>query len=284
MNNMEKIFSKIEYLPPFPLTVSKALQMMKDPRVKPDQIAEVIKFDQSVASNVLRLCNSSYFGLNRQIVNLREAVVFIGFQKLKKILVMSGSQKYFAKEKPGYESQSGELWKHVIAVSILVRIIGEKIKVQNEDELFIAALLHDVEKLVLSEFVIESRVKIMKMVEQKEMTFLDAEKKVVGMDHAEIGARILDTWKFSEEIIVAVKKHHSPFEEDDSKLDNAIRLADSLAMMMGYGTGVDGLAYKGFSNICRVYGMNHVTLENIMGESLEEIKNIESEYGLTREE
>lgn len=284
MNNIEKIFSKIEYLPPFPQTVSKALHMMKDPGVKPGKIAEVIKFDLSVTSNVLRLCNSSYFGLNRQIVNLREAVVLIGMKKLKKILVMSGSQKYFDKENPGYESNRGELWKHVIAVSILVRIIGEKIEVQNEDELFIAALLHDVGKLILNEFVIESHLKIMQLVEQKEKSFLEAEKEVVGLNHAEIGAKILDTWKFSDEIVVAVKKHHTPFEEDDSKLENAIRLADSLAMMMGYGTGVDGLAYKGFSNICRAYGMNHSTLENIMSESLDEIKKIESEYGLTREE
>ena len=283
MNVAEKIVSKIDYLPPFPLTVTKVLQMLKDPKVRPEAIAEAIKYDQSIASNVLRLCNSSYFGLNRTIVSLREAVVFVGLKKLKKIMVLSGTQKYFDNENPGYESHKGELWTHVLAVSILAGKLDETIKVRDKDELFIAALMHDVGKLVLTEFVRDSYGDIKKIVDQGKLSFLEAEKDVLGMDHAEIGARIIESWKFSDEVVSAVRKHHSPFEENDSKIVNAVRLADTLALMMGYETGVDGLAYNGFSNICRLYGMNHVSLEKVMADSLEEITDIETEYGLARE-
>ncbi len=281
MITVEKILEKIDYLPPFPLTVTRALQMLRNPGVTPEEIAEVIKIDQAIALNVLRLCNSSYFGLRRMITNLREAVVYIGLKKLKKIMILSGAQKYFDSGNSGYETQNGELWTHVLAVSILAGKMGDKINVHDKDELFISALLHDIGKAVLNEFVLESYDEIMKMVEQNEMTFLEAEKNVFGLDHAEIGARILDKWKFSGEIISAVKKHHSPFEKDDSELDNIVRISDTLAMLMGYETGIDGLAYHGFSEICRLYGMNHETLESIMADSLEEIIKIENEYGLT---
>ena len=283
MITIKKILEKIDYLPPFPLTVTRVIQILKDPGVTPEEIAGVIRIDQAIASNVLRLCNSSYFGLRRTITNLREAVVYIGLKKLKKIMILSGTQKYFDKENPGYETQKGELWTHVLAVSILAGKLGEKINIQNKDALFVAALLHDIGKLVLNEFVTESYGEIMKMVEQKGMTFLEAERNVLGMDHAEIGARILEIWKFSDEIISAAKKHHSPFEEDDSELDNIVRISDTLAMMMGYETGIDGLAYHGFSDICRLYGINRMTLDNIMADSLEEIIKIENEYGLTME-
>ncbi len=205
-------------------------------------------------------------------------------KKLKKILILSGTQKYFDKENPGYETHKGELWTHVLAVSILAGKLGDSIGIENKDELFLAALLHDIGKLVLNEFVMDSYGEIMTMVEHKGMSFLEAEKRAVGMDHAVIGAQILGKWNFPIEIISAVMKHHTPFKEDDSELDNAVRLADTLSMMMGYETGVDGLAYNGFSDICRLYGMNHVSLENIMADSLEEITKIEAEYKLTREE
>jgi putative nucleotidyltransferase with HDIG domain len=283
MITLEKIIEKIDYLPPFPLTVTKVLQMLKDPKTTPEEIADVVKFDQAITTNILRLCNSSYFGLRRTISNLKEAVVFIGIKNLKKIMVISGTQKYFDKENTGYETQKGELWIHALAVSIIAGNIGDSIDVKDKDELFVAALLHDIGKLVLNEYVLESCVEISKKVENGSMTFLKAEKDVLGLNHAEIGAKVLEIWKFPEEIISAVKKHHSAYEENDSDLENIVRIADNLAMMMGYETGVDGLAYNGFSDICRLYDLNRSTLDNVMADSLEEIVKIENEYRISME-
>ncbi|MFC1490089.1 HDOD domain-containing protein [Candidatus Latescibacterota bacterium] len=283
MITLENIIEKIEYLPPFPQAVTKVMQMMKDPNTSPEEIAEVVKYDQAIATNVLRLCNSSYCGLRRTISNLREAVVFIGMKNLKNIMIISGTQKYFDKENPGYETKKGELWIHALAVSIIAGNIGEKINIKNKDELFIAALLHDIGKLVLNEYVLESCVEISNTIEKEDLTFLDAEKKVLGMNHAEIGAKVLDIWKFPEEIISAVRKHHSAYDENDTDLENMVRIADNLAMMMGYETGVDGLAYNGFSDICRRYDLNRGIMDNIMSDSLEEIVKIETEYRISME-
>ncbi len=283
MITLDNIIDKIEYLPPFPGTISKVLQMMKEPKTRPEEIADVIKYDQAIATNVLRLCNSSYFGLRRTISNLKEAVVYIGLKNLKEIVVISGTQKYFDKENPGYETKKGELWIHALAVSIIAGNIGTKIDLEQKDELFIAALLHDIGKLVLNEYVLESSTEISQKIETDGMTFLEAEKAVVGLNHAEIGAKVLEIWKFPAEIISAVNKHHSAYEVNDTDLDNIVRIADNLSMMMGYETGVDGLAYNGFSDIIRRYDLSRGTLDNVMAESLEEIVKIENEYTIATE-
>jgi putative nucleotidyltransferase with HDIG domain len=283
MRNVEKILEKIDYIPPFPLTVSRVLYMMRDPEVKPEAVAEAVKFDQALTTNVLRYCNSSYFGLRRTISNLKEAIIYIGLTELKKIIVRSGTRQYFEKRKSGYEQNKGELWTHVLAASILAEKIKVLIVDSNTDNVFIAALLHDIGKLVLSDFVEDFSVKIFKLIDDEGLSFLEAEKSVLGIGHAELGAVILEKWKFPEDIITAVKKHHTPIEAEDTALDNIVRLSDSLAMTMGYGTSVDGLAYHGFSDIIKKYDIKQSTLDKIMSDSLEDITKIESEYGFSKE-
>jgi len=283
MSNVEKILEKINYIPPFPLTVSRVLHMLRDPEVNPEAVAEAVKFDQALTTNVLRYCNSSYFGIRRTISNLKEAIIYIGLSELKKIIVRSGTRQYFEKRKSGYEQNTGELWTHVLASSILAEKIKVLIVESNTDNVFIAALLHDIGKLVLSEFVEDFSGKIFNLIDEKGLSFLEAEKSVLGIDHADLGAVILEKWEFPEDIITAVKKHHTYFEEEDSALDNIVRLSDSMAMTMGYGTSVDGLAYHGFSDIIKKYDIKEDTLEKIMSDSLEDITKIESDYGFSKE-
>lgn len=131
----------------------------------------------------------------------------------------------------------------------------------------------------MSEFVADSAKQIFELVEDKGMTFLEAEIEVLSVDHAELGARVLEMWNFQEEVVQAVRKHHSPFEEDDTNLENIIRLADAVSMMMGFGTSFDGMTYKLSPEICDVYNIEDSNLfEKVMGESLEEIQEIEASY------
>ena len=150
MSNVEKILEKIDYIPPFPLTVSRVLYMMRDPEVKPEAVAEAVKFDQALTTNVLRYCNSSYFGLRRTISNLKEAIIYIGLSELKKIIVRSGTRQYFEKRKLGYEKKEGELWMHVLATSIIAEKLNELFKSVNKDDVYVSGLLHDIGKVVLS--------------------------------------------------------------------------------------------------------------------------------------
>ncbi|MCE5250235.1 HDOD domain-containing protein [bacterium] len=280
MKDLQHIIGKIDYLPPFPSVVARALSMLDSPKVKPEQIVEVIKFDPGIATNILRLCNSSYFGLNRSITSLQEALIYIGLARFREILVLSGTRQFFEKKSPGYEMRKGELWRFALASSVTAKELSKIIPVDNSESVFLAALLHDLGKLVLSEFITDSWNMIHEKVEHQGLTFIDAEKEVVGIDHAELGAMILETWGFPPAVINAVRKHHRPLEDDDTVLDDIVKISVTLTMMMGYGTSVDGLAYHGFDEVCRRNNLHTDMLDRVMGESLEIINEVESDYGI----
>lgn len=283
MNFVDRILKQIDYLPPFPVTVARALHLLKDPDTSADEIAEVIRFDQSIATNLLRFCNSSYVGLRRPITNIREAVIFIGTKHLRRILMITGARPYFEARRPGYEDRVGELWRHVLAVSILSEHLTGMVSGADRDSVFLASLLHDIGKLVMSEFVEREYVKIAETVEDRQDSFLDAERKILGIDHARIGSRILTLWQFPEDIVRAVEKHHDPWVEGDSPLDDIVRLADTMAISMGYGTTVDGLAYRGPAELCRQHGISRAMLDMVVVDSLEELKKVEGEFGIAGE-
>lgn len=283
MMRIDDILARIDYLPPFPLTVSRALDILRRPDITPNEAAEAVKFDQAMAANILRLCNSSYYGLLRSITNLREAVVYIGLGELQRIIIRSGVKRYFANRTEGYEVESGELWVHVLATSVLSRKAGALIGLSDSDGGFIAALLHDVGKLVMTEFVKDSLPDIEQRVRTDGISFMEAEKLALGIDHAEIGARVLDGWGFDHTVVNAVRRHHASLQPDDTTLDHTVRIADSLAMSMGFGTTVDGLAYHGIADLMEQYELSHKVLEEIMATSLDEIISIATDYGLSTE-
>ncbi len=149
MITVDEILARIDYLPPFPATASKALQRLKDPNVTVEEITDIVKFDQAIATNILRLCNSSYFGIQRNVTKLNEAVVYIGLSELKKILVVSATGKYFEEKQSGYEMDKGELWRHSLSTAIIAENIVKTIGLKKADNIFISGLLHDTGKLVL---------------------------------------------------------------------------------------------------------------------------------------
>ena len=175
------------------------------------------------------------------------------------------------------------MWRHAIATSIVADALGKKINCPDRDFLYISALLHAIGKLVLSEFVQNLSSEIFLLVDEEKVSFLDAERKVLGITHAEVGAEVLVHWKLPGMIVSAVRKHHTPYCEDDSAIENIVRLADSLAMLMGYETSVDGLAYQGFTELSRLYGLKSDDLESIMAASVEEISKVEAEFGISKE-
>lgn len=284
MNQLDRILQRIEYLPPFPVAVAKAMALLKNPNTTVDEIADIIRFDQAIATNILRLCNSSYIGLRRPISNIREAVVFIGLQHLRRILMITGTRTYFEAKKPGYEARKGELWRHALAVSIISEHIAKMVPGGDRDNVFLASLLHDMGKLVLSEFIEDQYAELAGQLGDDHTSFLDVERKLFGVDHAEIGARILTLWRFPDEVVAAVGKHHTPWHEGDTALDDIVRLSDMVAISIGYGTAVDGLAYHGHADICRKHAISRSMLDMVVESSLEELKKVESDFGIAGEE
>ena len=142
---------------------------------------------------------------------------------------------------PGYDLPHGELWRHSVAVSVAAELVVKSLKIPGADEVFTAALLHDIGKLILGGFVQDDLRQIEEMV-AKGIAFEVAEFIVLGIDHAQIGARILEKWSFPTDLVNAVSWHHDPETcENHCTFSDIVHVANILGLMSGYGKGNKGL-------------------------------------------
>ena len=246
MKYMDKILASIHQIPPFPQVAIKAMDIISNTQYVVSDLVEVIRLDQSITANILKLCNSAYFGLPRKVSSLKEAVVYLGTIQLRQVLLASGAKDIYDRPDKGYSYFVGELWQHAIACALMSQVLARHLRLPlDENSIFTAALLHDVGKVVLSTYVSQEFAEIEMMVKEEHLSFHDAERRVLGFDHAEIGGRLAELWKFPDSIVAAIRFHHEPEKSPKTfrLLSELIALSDGLVLMVGYGTSADGLSY-----------------------------------------
>lgn len=271
MSRLEEILNLAKHVPVFPKVAQRVMHMIEDPAVKAQDLAEVIQFDEAITANVLKICNAAYFGLPRKVSSLDEALVVIGHDILKDIIVTSSSARFYkGKVGEGYKLEEGELWKHSVATSIMAKQLVKHVKEVDPGTAFTCGLLHDIGKRFLSTFVSDDFQKIMEKVSKEKMSFVEAENEYLGTNHAELGGMILEQWGFSPEMQEAVKLHHDPDALQKDPLTALTALSNALVISMGIGIGASGLATKMRGEGLKRFGINTLALDlcmaNLLGE------------------
>ena len=272
MSRLDEILNLVRDVPPFPKVAQRVLEMVENPAVTARQLAEVIQYDQSITANVLKICNASYFGLPRKVSSLDEALVLIGHDALKDIMIASSSAQFYeGGVGAGYLLEEGELWKHSVATAIMAKLLVVHIKDVDGGVAFTAGLLHDIGKRFLSTFVAEDFKNIMGRVVRENIPFEQAEKEALGATHAEIGALVLKRWEFPPEMIMAVKQHHNPEALQLDSLTALVALSNALVVSMGIGTGADGLAIRLQGDGIKRFGISQDDLDLHMADLVGEM-------------
>lgn len=265
MNLEKSILQSIQKLPSFPAVIQQAIQLIHDPKSSAKDVVEVIQYDQSITVEVLKLCNSAYFGLRRKVHSLREALVMIGLDQLLEMILCRESSRFFYNPCKGYDLEYGALWRHSIVSALLSGIISKRLNHEMTPTHFTAALIHDIGKVVLSEFVEDYFGEIKQVMEKESLTFIEAEKEVLGIDHAELGGRIVEKWNFPSVIASCVRFHHYPFStSEDQEMVHLIYLCDMVAMTTGIGGGADGLSYHAYEEVMRQYQLKEKDIESFI--------------------
>jgi putative nucleotidyltransferase with HDIG domain len=240
--------------------------------VSASALAEVIQYDQVITANVLRHCNAAYLGLSRKVASLDEALIIIGNNTVKEIIIASSSAGFYkGAAGEGYKLEQGELWKHSIAVGIMAKELVKFIKDVSPGTAYTAGLLHDIGKRFLSTFVADDFKKIMMKVVQEGCSFVEAEKELLGANHAELGGMIMGQWDFPKEIELAVLQHHEPDALERDSLTAIVALANTLVLSMGIGVGADGLSVKMQGGGLKRFGITQAHLELCMANLFMEI-------------
>lgn len=236
--------TKVNGFPGFPSAVTQLMEVLEDPNASLSRIEEILKLDPGMTTNVLKLSNSAYFGFPSRVGSVRKAVTLLGARRLKQLVLASCINAVMDRSIPGYELPTGKLWYHSIAVSVTAEGLAKELGIKEQGEIFTAALLHDIGKLVLGAFVSSELEEIEKRVATG-VSFDAAEREVLGIDHGEIGAILLEKWAFPEELVHAVRWHHEPDRSDRRHpVTDIVHAANVLCTMIGIGMGRDGLQHE----------------------------------------
>ena len=273
------ILAKVKSFPSMPEAAAKLLKLLDNPDATAAQIEQILRYDAGLTANLLKLTNSVYFGLPCKVGSVTQAVVLLGWKKLIQLVMASCVNAVMGKPVPGYDLPAGELWRHSIAVSVAAEGLAKELKVSASEEIFTAALLHDVGKLVLGGFVKQDLEKI-ETEASRGISFEVAEHMVLGTDHTEVGAQILKNWSFPPALVNAVRWHHDPDSagKTDTLVD-IVHVANILCLMIGIGVGREGLCYKPSPLATKRLGLRTNDLEMVASRTLQYVDDLCDVFG-----
>ncbi len=227
----KKILRQLKDLPPMPQIVFKARHLLANPDSEMRDLSALLESDQAIATKVLKLANSAYYGLCGKVSSIRHASSMLGFKALGQLISMVGTSAVLGKTLQGYDLDSAGTWRHSLMAASASRIIALGKNPALESDAFSAGLIHDVGKLVLDRHVDKRKSDFERLTEGGRNSMLVAEQRILGLDHAEIGFEVCQYWNIPETISTAIKFHHQPSKSEDDELAYIIFMANSIANM-----------------------------------------------------
>jgi putative nucleotidyltransferase with HDIG domain len=271
---IKRIMNQVKSFPGMPATAARLMPLLQSPHASVDQIEDILRYDPGLTANILKLTNSAYFGLPSQVSSVRQAVLLLGWKRLLQLVMTMCMSAIMKKPIPGYELPRGELWRHSVAVSVAADLLIASLNINDVDEVFTAALLHDIGKMVLGSYVLEDLEKIKEMV-SKGISFEVAEYVVLGTNHAAIGARILQSWSLPQELVNAVRWHHDPDScESRCMLSDVVHVANIMSCCIGCGKGCNGQAAEPSFEVIERLGLTQSHIDQLSEQTLLEMNKL----------
>jgi putative nucleotidyltransferase with HDIG domain len=264
MNRLDiaRVISAVQQLPALPDVVLKVLQSFQQDDPDIDQLVHEIGQDQALAARVLRLANSPFYGMQTRVGTLHDAITVLGFRNVRAAVAGVAVTRCFAHNHyPDFDMAA--FWQHCTAVAVASRAIARLCR-QPEELAFTAGLVHDIGALgLLTAFPVEMAT-VLAYAREHDCRLREAERDVLGLDHAAVGDALLRHWRFPESICQAVLGHHDC--EEIGGLADVVHLADGvvhgLAAVEHEGGRVPPLSDRAFNRLA----MSVSRLKTVMAE------------------
>ncbi|MEW6516016.1 MAG: HDOD domain-containing protein [candidate division FCPU426 bacterium] len=250
-------------LPPMSSSVNRLARLINEPEVDIREITRIIELDVSLTANLLRWANSAWSQTENPILTVREAVIRLGMGNILKMSIGQTVAEPMRKSCPGYGLAEKELWRHSVAAALAAETLDRLTPRRIPGVAFTAALLHDIGKLLLGQHMTpEMTQQIRQLVESENITYNAAEFKILGTDHAKVGAAIGRHWGFPEVLVRAIEFHHDPEAQPDMVSD-AVHIANTVAKFIGVGMGSEQMNLRASQEAAERLGLNSLVLESV---------------------
>lgn len=243
MNDQEirNRLKKVGSIPSLPEVIQKVNQSVADENCGASELGKIIENDQALSSKILKLANSSYYGLSRHIDTISRAVTILGFNTVSNLALTVSTFKIFSSKSKENRMDISGLWSHSLACGIGARLLmGNKHDV-NSEKAFMVGILHDIGKVIINMLFQEEQDKVFDLLagDQRE-SILNAEREIMGFTHAEIGAIVTGEWNFPQDVVEFIRFHHHPQNVKSSlKIVSSVNIANEIVKAIGLGKSTD---------------------------------------------
>jgi len=194
-------------LPTLPEVVVSIEQLSEGPHASAKDLSHVIELDQAITAKVLRVANSAFYSFVRTIRSVQEAVVLLGLNTIKGLVMALSTFKVLAKVSGSGRFDRRRLWEHSAACGVIASRIDHQLRMENSAS-FTAGVLHDVGKVVLDSFFPEYFASVLERMKQDHLLMVEAEQEVLGLTHADVGVYLGERWRFPSDLVEAIGDHH----------------------------------------------------------------------------
>lgn len=277
-DDVQKQITELKMVPP---VVMQIINIISVPDFDMNKAADVISYDPALTANILKIVNSPYLGLVDKVKSIKEAMVIVGSKLLMNMVILTAAEMVAKAPAEGYDMDGAAMWKNSVASAIASFTLAEKKKIEGANLIFTAGMLRDIGKIVLGKFIGTKGAELVRLAQEKKMTFEETEKEVLGIDHAEVSAMTLEYWKFPVQLVETVKYHHkpeaAPEDSPDLKSIYCVHLADAICIKCGIGAGRDGMFYNMSQKAVSALDIKQKDMEEAAAVTLMEFQKIEKE-------
>lgn len=284
--SMEELIRRISDLPMLPSVLMELNKATRDMTFTVDEAGEIIIKDPALTSKILKLANSSYYGLSYKVNTLKRAITVLGFNTIRNLAVTVSVFEIFNKKTPALIDIKG-LWRHSMACAVAGKaLMKERANIVLQEKAFLACLLHDTGKVIMAQYMPEEMNKIIKsLIEDKTLNEIELEEELTGYNHADIGGSVAGKWHFPEELALAIKFHHNPEvymnkKAEDKKEEELVRLilsvyaGNQIVKALGLGKSTDTMADNINEKVWDLLGIYEKNIEGILFDIKSSYENI----------
>ncbi len=235
-NVPEHVLAAVDRIPAFPKSVQQVLAHAAEPNCSPKDLVDVLKNDPIFTLKILKVVNSPFIGLARQITSVHQACVYLGVNTLKNLAMNLASVGVLpSSNKAGFDMN--DFWLHSLAVALISTKLGIMLNVPSREgsDFFSAGMLHDVGKVVLALTVPEEYKRALEQSKEQKRPLYEMESEELEVNHADVGALLAQHWGFPKSLITGIALHHTPDSEEADDLVMCIFAADQVCKSLSYG-------------------------------------------------
>ena len=208
IRKLRRVTEKVIGLPALPTIVTQLITLVGNPRSSARDVAKLISTDQALTAKILRVANSAFYGFPRRIATIQLAIVVLGFETVKNLGLSVTVLKRFSRGTEHRLFDRERFWEHAIACGVAARMLAQRLRYRLEGEAFVGGLLHDVGKLILIEYFHPEFSEALELAEAEGLTIAEAEERVFGVTHADVGGWLAERWNLPQALVGAISHHH----------------------------------------------------------------------------